>query len=249
MTAKIVLIDIETAPSLGWTWEKYDTNIIEFTQHWFMLSYAYKTLDDNTVHIQALPDYPGYTKDLTYDLLLVKSLWDVLDSADIVIAHNGDAFDIKKSNARFIAHGLPPPAPYKTVDTLKIARKHFKFESNKLGDLGKMLEIGVKVPHTGFSLWKGCMAGDMDSWEKMKEYNVQDVLLLEEVYLKLRPWAATHPDVNLYGVSGGCPSCGGSKIQRRGFSYAKTQIRQRFHCQGCGHWYAGALVKREKEKL
>ena len=247
MSAKIVLLDIETAPNLGWVWGKYDQNVIAFYSTTYILSFAYKQLGDDGIIVRALPDYKGYAKSPTNDGSLVRDLWAVLDGADIVVGHNGDAFDIKRSNARFIAHGLAPPAPFKTIDTLKIAKKHFKFESNKLGDLGQYLAIGKKLAHTGFDLWKGCMDGDPASWEMMKAYNVQDVQLLEEVYLKLRPWATAHPNLNLYGSTtdtAKCTSCGSDHVQKRGYSYAVTQIRQRFQCMDCRHWFSGEVVKR-----
>jgi len=247
VTAKIVLLDIETAPNLGWVWGKYDQNVIAFYSTTYILSFAYKSLGDADITVRALPDYKGYTKDRANDELLSRDLWSVLDSADIVVAHNGDAFDIKRSNARFIAHDLPPPSPFKTVDTLKIAKKHFKFESNKLDDLGQYLAVGEKLAHTGFKLWRGCMDGDPEAWKQMKEYNAQDVALLEEVYLKLRPWATTHPNLNLYGGGSDtvkCSSCGSDHVQKRGYSYAVTQVRQRFQCVDCRHWFSGEIVKR-----
>lgn len=246
MPAKIALLDIETAPSLGWVWEAYDTNVIAFEQNWFLLSFAYKFLEDDAITCHSLPDYPNYKKDRTDDTLLVEDLWRVFDEADIIVAHNGDAFDVKKSNARFIAHGMPPPSPYKTIDTLKIAKKHFKFESNRLDALGRFLDLGVKVPHTGFELWKGCMRGDAQAWAKMVEYNVQDVALLEKVFVKLRPWASSLPNLALYSDTPGdcvCPSCGSDHVQRRGLAYARTTKRQRFQCVSCGSWFQGGIVK------
>lgn len=247
MTARIVLLDIETAPNLGWVWGKYDQNVIAFHSTTYILSFAYKVLSEAAITVRALPDYKNYSKDMENDKLLVQDLWSVLDEADIIVAHNGDAFDIKRSNARFVVHGLPPPSPFKTIDTLKIAKKHFKFESNKLDDLGQYLGVGEKMSHTGWKLWRGCMEGDPKSWERMKEYNVQDIQLLEGAYLRLRPWATTHPNLNLYGTgvnSLQCPSCSSDRIQKRGFSYAITQVRQRLHCKACGAWFSGAVVKR-----
>jgi hypothetical protein len=253
MSAKILLIDIETAPSLGYTWGKYDQNVIEFERDWFILSFAYKWLETTGVTVHALPDFKGYKKALYDDKAMVTELWKILDQADIVIAHNGDSFDIKKINARFLVHGLLPPSTYKTVDTLKVARKHFKFDSNRLNDLAKTLGVGGKLPHIGFALWKGCMAGDPEAWEVMKQYNAQDVALLEAIYLRLRPWAANHPDVNLFGDSGHnvsgatCPNCGSSHTHRRGMAVARTRRYQRLNCQSCGTWFQGDIIKEVKQ--
>lgn len=250
MTARVLFIDIETAPSLGWVWQKWQTDVIDFQQNWFMLSFAWKWMGAEHVNVKALPDYAGYVKHKTNDKSLVTDLHKLLDDADIVIGQNSDSFDIKKSNARFIFHKLPPPSTYKTVDTLKLARKYFKFESNKLGDLGKFLNVGSKLPHTGFHLWAGCMEGDEASWKLMREYNKADVALLEEVYYKLRPWAVNHPNLGLYSNPADpqcvCPTCQSNRIQKRGYNYAKLQIRQRWHCLDCRSWFSGKIVKKSE---
>ena len=46
---KVLIFDIETAPSLGWVWGKYDQDVISFEKHWYMLSFAAKWLDTNKV--------------------------------------------------------------------------------------------------------------------------------------------------------------------------------------------------------
>jgi uncharacterized protein YprB with RNaseH-like and TPR domain len=240
--SRIAFIDIETAPSLGWVWGKWEQNVIDFKKDWYMLSFAYKWDGDRHVTKHGLIDYHGYQADKENDGKLVKDLWEVFNEADILIGHNGDAFDIRKSNSRFLTHKLVPPSPYKTVDTLKIARRAFKFDSNKLDDLGRYLGIGRKVPHTGFNLWQGCMTGDPASWKKMKQYNGHDVELLEKVYYAVRAWAPVHPNVNR-GIVDRCPKCGSAFTQRRGFSYTLLRQKQRYQCLSCHGWYEGSAHK------
>lgn len=235
---KILLIDLETAPSLGYVWGKWEQNVIEFERDWYILSFSYKWLGDRTAKVVSLPDFKtAYKEDQEDDKWLCLGLRNLFDEADIIIGHNGDNFDIKKANARFITHGFSVPSPYKTVDTLKLARKHFKFDSNKLDDLAKYLNIGRKENVGGFATWKGCMTGDKKAWKKMVSYNKQDVELLEKVYNKLKPWSSTHPNVNILdNKTNSCPICGSDKIQRRGFSITKTNKFQRIQCVSCGGW-------------
>lgn len=241
--AKILFLDIETAPSLGWAWAKYETNIIDYQRDWYMLSFGYKWSTDKKVTVRGLIDYPlRFNADIEDDSALVEELWQLLDAADIIVAHNGDGFDLVKINTRFLVHGLKPPTPYKTVDTLKIARKVFAFDSNKLDDLGHYLNIGRKLPHTGFHLWKGCMSGDRKSWALMLKYNGHDVELLERLYYKIRQWAPTHPNVN-QGSTGKCPRCGSIKVQRRGFTFTALRKKQRFQCTSCSGWHEGPAGK------
>lgn len=244
MRPKIAFFDIETAPLRSWNWGIWEQNAIEVSDDWFMLSYAMKWDGQKKIHVKSLPEYRGYKKKKNCDKALVTDLWKMMDEADVIIAHNGDAFDIKKANARFIKHGLPPVSPYKSIDTLKIARRHFKFDSNKLDSLGDYLAVGRKLPHTGKHLWFGCMAGDEKAWRLMRRYNKQDVALLERVYLKIRPWAQSHPDMRLIGgVNYCCPTCRSKNVRSNGNLYTLTTIKLRMTCQDCGRHYVGAKTK------
>lgn len=244
---KILFFDIETAPIRGWVWRAYEDNLLKVDNDWYMLSFSYKWAHEDEIRVLGLPDYvTPYKKNPEDDKALCKALFDLFTEADIIVAHNGDAFDIKKANARFIIHGWNPPANYKSVDTLKIARRYFKFTSNRLNELGNILGLGEKLPHTGMHLWFGCMNGDPDSWEQMKLYNVQDVRLLEKVYYRIRPWHATHPNLNLYTEDDGCPKCQSSNVNKRGHHYAATTKRQRFQCNDCGGWFSsGPPIKKQ----
>lgn len=241
---KILLFDIETAPTLGYVWGLWEQNVglNQIHRDWYVLCWAAKWLGQKGVMTAALPDFPLYKKNRENDEEVAKALWKLLDEADIVIGQNGDAFDIKKMNTRFIQHGMEPPAPYKTVDTLKVAKKYFKFDSNKLEYLGTALGVGRKMETGGFELWKGCMNGDPQAWKKMVKYNVQDVLLLEDVYLKMRPWMTNHPNFNLYlGSVWNCPNCGSQRCQKRGYVYTRATTHQRYQCLDCGAWSQGSL--------
>tara|TARA_R110002074_G_scaffold402324_1_gene607018 strand:+ start:51492 stop:52247 length:756 start_codon:yes stop_codon:yes gene_type:complete len=240
---KVLIFDIETAPNIGYTWTKWETNVIEFITERYMLCFAAKWLDEKQTVVHSLPDFKGYTKDKTNDKELVKKLWALMDEADVVVAHNGDKFDIKVMNARFAVNGLTPPSPYKTVDTCKVARGKFGFNSNKLNDLGKVLGFGGKFETGGFALWKGCMAGEKASWTKMKKYNKIDVTLLEKVYLALRPWMPQHPNVGINKGRHACNHCASTKTQNRGFSYAKVHKYQRYQCQDCYAWGSAPIKK------
>lgn len=229
---KILLNDIETSPNLAYVWGKYEQNVIEFETQWYMLSFSARWLGGKHI-TRGLIDYSGYKKDKENDRKLVTELWGLFNEAEIIIGHNLDNFDIKKSNARFTYHKLTPPAPYKTVDTLKVARKHFAFNSNRLNDLADYLNIGRKIETGGFKLWLGCMSGDKKSWENMKRYNRNDVILLERVYKRLLPWMTSHP----YFTDGlTCPKCDSIHIQFRGYTKTITSKFKRFQCQSCGGW-------------
>jgi hypothetical protein len=207
---------------------------------WYMLCWSAKWLGEKKIYSSALVDFPEeYKKNPESDVKILKTLWDLLDEADIVIAHNGRKFDVRKANARFIMNNMPPPSPYKIIDTLSEARKHFFFTSNKLGDLGKYLGVGTKMDTGGFELWRQCMYGNKKAWKKMVSYCKQDIKVLERVYLKLRPYMNTHPNLGVYTeeLADGCPKCSSQKIQKRGFLYTNVAKYQRYQCTDCGGWF------------
>lgn len=241
---KVLIFDIETAPNLAYVWGKYEQDVVAFEHERYMISFAYKWLGQKTISAYSLPMFTGYKKDPESDKALVTKLHELFSQADVIIAHNGDNFDIKMANASFIRNGLTPPSPYKTIDTLKVARNNFKFNSNKLNDIGTLLDIGEKVETGGFKLWLGCLRGDKASWSKMVKYNKQDVVLLEKVYFKLRPWMKNHPNLNLDdGKEKACPACKSTKLHKRGWFYTSISRRQRYQCTECGKWSVGKIDK------
>jgi len=241
---KVLIYDIETMANLAYVWGKYEQDVVAYEKEWYMLTFAYKWLGETKTHVRSLPDYKTWKKDKTNDFELVEELWNLFDEADIVIAHNGNSFDQKKSNARFIFHGLRSPSPYKQIDTKLVAKRYFNFNSNKLDDLGNYLGLGRKINTGGFELWLGCASGDKKAWKKMCDYNKQDVVLLEKVYLKLRGWDTQHPSVSLMaGDKTNCPVCNSSNKKKRGFNYGKTTVYQALQCLDCGRRYQGELVK------
>lgn len=253
---RVLYLDIETSPIVGMTWQAYEANLNYIISPTKIISVGHKWTDEKRTTVRALPDFKGYKANKLDDLALCEHLWVLLDEADVVIAHNGDGFDIKKANARFIANEMTAPSTYKTVDTLKVAKKYFYFDKNNLDELGKLLDEGQKMNTGGFELWLKCMAGDMIAWKLMKQYNSQDVDLLEKVYLRLRPYIENHPNLNMVVEGAGgkdkvphCPACRSTNLQKRGFTITHTGHKQRYQCTDCGSWSSGSFVRAKGEVL
>lgn len=225
---RLLYFDLETSPSLGFVWGKYEQNVIEFEKEWYIMSLAYKWEGEKT-RVVALPDFYLYKKNPEDDSKIVTLLWMLFDHADYIIAHNAKNFDWKKANTRFVELGLRPPSPYKVLDTKQIAKKYFMFNSNKLDDLGKDLGIGRKVETGGYDLWRKCIQGDKKAWAKMKLYNKGDVELLYKLWKRLLPW--TQETL----IRKGCPKCGG-ELEKRGLRKTIGNAYQRYACQSCGGW-------------
>ncbi len=217
-------------------------NIIEEIKPGYILCFCVKWLGQKKIHTHTLADFPIFARDKQDDRELVGKLHEVLDAADVIVAHNAQ-FDLRWATARFVFHGLLPTSPYQVADTLKMARKHY-FSSNRLDDLGKHLGCGRKLPHTGKALWLGCLAGEKKSFELMGRYCRQDVALLERVYLRLRPFATNHPKMTYLTRKEGCPTCQSSKVQGHGWRFTRSGKQQRYLCTACGHRYdAGPFMK------
>lgn len=211
---KILIFDIETSPIVAYVWGLWDQNIAinQIKSDWFIFSWSAKWLFEKEIHHDRLTSKEAKKQD---DKRVTNSLWKMIDEADIIIAHNLDRFDKPKMNTRFLKHGLKYPSLYQTVDTLKVAKREFKISSNKLNYLCQFLGLDMKMDTGGFELWEQCMEGKEAALKKMDVYCRQDVVILEELYLKLRPYIHSHPNVGLYMNSDTmlCPNCGSDKLK------------------------------------
>lgn len=231
MKPKILVFDIETSPNISYTWETYETNVVEFVEEWQLLTVAWQWLDNQRIEVIGNCDYKSGT-----DKELVHKLWELFNQADIIVGHNIDSFDIKKANARFIHYGLPSPSHYRTVDTMKAYKRHFKDNRNGLDYIAQKHQLGKKLPHTGFDMWKGCMNGDSKSWALMKKYNKQDVIVTTALYKFLLPWIDNHPNVATFLDKQGCTNCGSVNLKSNGIRFANGTKFRRLQCLECGAW-------------
>lgn len=246
---KILLLDIETAPLRSFTWGLWKQNVglNQIENDWFMLTWSAKWYGKNEKTVgMRLKKEEAIEQD---DSRILEKLWKLMDEADVVIGHNGDKFDIPKINTRFIKNGFMPPSPYRTVDTLKIAKRHFRFTSNKLDYLGDFLGVGRKIDTGGFELWERCYKGENKALKEMLDYNLQDVLLLEDVYDKLKPYCSIHPSHAVTSDEECCPKCGSTHVHKRGLVHTNVSTFQRFRCMDCGSWSRGRSNIRSKEAM
>jgi hypothetical protein len=245
----ILLFDLETAPLRAFTWGLWNQNISATKQlitDSFMLTWSAKWYGKKKVYGDKLTKKEVLAED---DKRICESLHALLDQADVIIGHNGDKFDVKVANTRFILNGLTPPSPSKQIDTLKMAKKHFRFTSNRLDYIGQVLGVGRKIDTGGFDLWSRCLQGEAKAMNEMLRYNKQDVLLLEEVYDKLKPFCNVNTNLGVDSDKRSCPKCGGHHLQSRGYAYTTTGKFQRFQCVDCGGWSRGRTNIRDGDAI
>ena len=238
----VLLYDIETMAGEGYMWDIWNTNIIRIKHHWYLLSNAYKWYRDpvnDSIQFDALWDDPKFKPGQRDDYYMAARIHALFDAADVTVAHNGDSFDRKKVNARLLQHDLPPPAPYKTIDTKKESARYTNQLSNSLANLAEQWGFGGKTEHPGFDMWLGAAQGEKRWTDLMEEYNRNDIELLEKVYEKMLPWIgspgqATSLNRGMWADGMVCPKCGHDKLIKRGFHRTLVSEFQTWQCKQCG---------------
>lgn len=237
---KILILDIETSPSLAYIWSLWDENtpLQRLVEVGNVMCFAAKWRGEKKVHFYSA-HHDGHFE-------MVKRAHQLISEADAVVHFNGRSFDMKHLQREFMLAGLSPASPHKDIDLLTVCRSKFKFLSNKLQHISEQLGLGSKEDTGGFDTWKACMAGDEKAWKLMRKYNIQDVHLTEQVYERLLPWIDGHPHWGLYTKfplhdSECCQRCGSKELVRKGFAYTGVGKYQRFKCAECGGWSRGKL--------
>jgi len=242
---KILHLDIETAPNRTYTWGLFNQNIgiNQIEEPGYTLCFAAKWHGKSGIIFESI-----HSEKRKGDM--VRAIHKLLEEADAVVHYNGTKFDIPTLNKEFLIHGLEAPAPYREIDLIKVVRSRFRFTSNKLDYVSRVLKLGGKTPHKGMELWKECMAGNDAAWKTMKQYNIQDVRLLERLYKKLLPWIKNHPNYGLYVDNSRpvCKNCGSTRVVKKGIEITAVGKYQRYRCSKCKTPMRGATMLNNVEE-
>ena len=230
---KVLFLDLETSPNLAYVWGLWDQNvainqIVDSTE---VLCFGARWLGEKKVHFKSVHHH-GKKE-------MLDALHELMEEADVLVGWNSQAFDSKHIKREFLENGYLPPSPYKELDLMRVVRSQFKFPSNKLDYVAQTLGVGAKVKHSGFDLWIRCMAGENKAWKEMKEYQIQDVNLLLDLYDILLPWIKNGPHAGLHSDIDGCPNCASTNLERRGVTRTVSATYQRYQCRDCGKWMRG----------
>ncbi len=231
---KILILDIETAPIKAYVWRLWDQNvgINQIVDNGGILCVGMKWFGEKESFLYSEWEH-GKAE-------MLSATFNMISEADAVLTYNGDSFDIPKLMGEFLLAGWKAPPPITSIDLYKTAKK-LGFISKKLGFIGPLLGVGKKLPHQGFQLWVDVINGDNKAQTVMAKYCVQDVKLLEKVYLKLLPFVKNHP--HLGDNKAECGACGSNHVQKRGYRRTKYFKIQRLQCQTCGSWSDGTRTK------
>lgn len=231
---KVLYLDLETSPNLAYVWGLWQQNVAINQMVASTEVMCFGARWDGTKKV--------IFKSVHHDgkKAMLDELHKLMEEADVLVGWNSQAFDSKHIKREFLENGYLPPSPYKELDLMRVVKSQFKFPSNKLDYVSQKLGVGAKVKHSGFQLWIDCMAGDKKAWKEMKEYQIQDVNLLVDLYKILQPWIKNHPNRALHdGVETGCSNCASTNLERRGLTRTASHSYQRFVCKDCGKWMRG----------
>lgn len=232
-----LFFDLETAPNIGLFWEAgYKKNIgyENIIKERAIICICYKWEEEREVH-------SIHWDAKQSDKKMLEHFVKVASEADELVAHNGDKFDLAWIRTRCLFHQIDMFPNYVTIDTLKVSRSKFRFNSNKLDYIGKFLGIGKKIK-TDFNLWKDILLyKDKVAMSKMIKYCIQDVILLEKVYKKLSNHiiAKTHFGVIFGQDRGSCPECGSDELIRsHRRALASGIIKIQYKCRTCNKYHS-----------
>ena len=230
---KVLFLDLETSPNLAHVWGLWDQNVAinQLVSSTEVICWGARWLGEKKVHFKSVHHH-GKKE-------MLDALHELMEEADVLVGWNSQAFDSKHIKREFLENGYLPPSPYKELDLMRVVRSQFKFPSNKLDYVSQKLGVGAKVKHSGFQLWIDCMAGNKKAWKEMKEYQIQDVNLLIDLYDVLLPWIKNHPHRGLHEDIDGCPNCASTNLERRGTTHVSSVTYQRYQCKDCGKWMRG----------
>ena len=231
--------DVETSPNIVLSWRCGGKIFIDhqnIIQERAIICICWKWEDGKRVN--------ALTWDKGDDREMVAKFASVVAQADELVAHNGDKFDLRWFNGRNLIHGLDPVPHGKTVDTLKIARKHFYLNSNRLDYLGSLL-LGEGKIKTDFSLWRRILLDNEElALGEMVRYCKKDVVLLQRIWERLRDYETpkTHAGVLLTGNPSDrwtCPHCASVDVKKsKTNTTAKGMVQHQMKCGVCHRYYS-----------
>jgi DNA polymerase elongation subunit (family B) len=201
---------------------------------------GYKWLGEKQIKCPGIWDYPTFTTDITNDKQLIADFIPVLEEADAVVTHYGALksrrFDLPFLAARMAFHGLATMPPFISIDTFDIAKTNFKLSSRRLGAISELLHCDTQKYHRPRQMWRDILNRNRKSEKAMAKYCMNDVLTLEAVYMRLRPYVKTIPQYHLFGMEDSmiCPCCGSFKVQKNGRRVTRSRVYTRYRCVSCG---------------
>lgn len=224
----------------------------DIIKNWWLICWAGQWADSNKViGASVLSNKKRFAEDPTDDYHAVKTLYDQIKKAQVIIGHNMKKFDWKKFMARVTYHGLPPISMPLIIDTMLMAKAIAEYDSNSLSFLCSYHGLPNKATNRGNDLWNDIAIYALQKdYKKLRKcitemvvYCGPDVIAVKALYEYLLPYAPPRfrLNQNLSHADGvdGCPCCKSDNLQSRGYALTTVGKYQKFQCQDCGSWSQG----------
>lgn len=237
-TLKILALDIEASNLSA------DFGIV--------LTFGSKVVGEGKVEVLNILDYTDKGGDLIKaEKGLLKDVTKRMLDADVWLGHYAVYYDIPFLNTRLLYHGLPVlPANHPLIDTWRVSRNRLKLRNNRLATISDFMKTEDEKNAIKPEQWIRALGGHKKSMDYIVEHNRRDIVVLEEVYLRLRPLVLDHPNMTLPDGRGECRNCGSDKLQRRGRHTTKQSQYWKYQCQDCASWQRGSKpIARAKTRL
>lgn len=211
---KVLIYDIETArvtANLWWSGKQY-VNGTQITNNPGVITIAWKWLGSDKV------EYLEWDKKQS-DKKLIKAFLKEYNKADMVIGYNNDKFDNRWINARALKYNFDVNTHVKSFDIMKQSKRLFRLPSYSMNYLAAYVGVETKLQHSGLAMWDAIQFGKKKEAKKamklMIEYNIQDIIVTEQVYLRVRKYMKSpiHFGALQGKAKSTCPTCGSNKIE------------------------------------
>jgi len=203
---KRLFYDIETSKAVAGIWRtgKQFVGAHQIIEHTKIICISWKwEHEDKVNHL----DW-GLKKQC--DKKLLEKFIPILESANQSVGHNADGFDLKWIRSRAMFHNIPMSPYFNTIDTYKIIKSICNLPSYSLANSCKYFGLVNKRDSGGDATWNGVQfEKSQEALDTMIHYCDGDILSLQDLYEKVRPYSKTKMH---YAVLGSerkfhCPEC------------------------------------------
>jgi DNA polymerase elongation subunit (family B) len=212
-TANILVYDIETSKAkfeCWWTGKQYVSHK-QMLEEPKIISISWKWIGEDECH------FVDWGEDQCDRKVLEKFL-PAYNDADMIIGQNNDNFDNRWVNARAAKFNMFVNVYPRSFDIMKQCKRLFRLPSYSMDFLTKYFDVNHKMKHEGDIMWqmieRGTPEQKREYLDKMKAYNVNDIVSTEALYHRLNRYMRmpTHTGVlSGYGKSS-CPVCAGTNV-------------------------------------
>lgn len=236
---KILALDVEMSYNISYHYDQWGVNIpwSRIKQRQFMICAAWQWVGEKKRHAVSILDDPKrFKSDHTDDYHVVKTLWDLMNQADAVLAYNGIGFDFKEILTAAAKHDLGPLHNFVPLDPFRIAKAKFRFKGgNSLANLCDFFGLPQKSKVEEKD-WIGATEGNVQSIKKIVKYNLDDLPPLLGIWEKIKPYVPSKLNMNLFvdpiTQPEVCAHCGGAELEQHRVRHFKiTGARYQYKCK------------------